>query len=490
MSRARLGLAGLALLLGLAFQGSRGLWEPDEGFYGEVSAEMAAGGDWRIPRLHGQPFLDKPPLLYWCAAAALRLFGQSEWALRLPNALAFACGVLAVAALGRRLAGNAVGDLAGAIQATALAPFLAANVLTPDTLLAALVAAVYWAYAAADAAAEPGRRRLAWLAAGVAAGLGLLAKGPALLVFLPPLAVHRILRRGLGGALREAGPWAAASVALAIGLPWYLWIGRALPGATAYILDNQVWGRLATGTYARNRDPWDAVTIYLPTLALGSLPWGAAALVARCRRGRTPAAPAPWGPHARALLWLWVALPLLVFAASRSRLPFYLLPAFPPLSLLAAGALVRVRAPEHWPRRRRVAAAGWVLCLLAIKGVAAVYPEAHDSRAFARRLLSESGETPRKVVAVDAWRNALPFYGVSGFVWVRGPREDYPFYAPLGTFEEEIAGAVASRSLTIFILQRWSLERTRGQLEAAGLLCRAGSGDEAHAVLYCHGPPV
>lgn len=490
MRPTRLAVAGLALVLGFAFQGARGLWEPDEGFYGQVSAEMAAGEDWRIPRLHGQPFLDKPPLLYWLSAGSLRLLGSSEWALRLPNALVFALTVLAVAALGRRLAGEAVGNLAGVVQATALAPFVGANVLTPDTLLAGLVVAVYWGYAEAEAATEPRRRLLAWLGAGAAGGLGLLAKGPALLVFLPPLAIHLILRRRLGRALRGAGPWLAAAVALAIGLPWYLWIGRALPGAGAYILDSQVWGRLATETYGRNRDAWDAALVYLPTLLVGSLPWSAAAVLASLRQGGAPAPPTPWQPGTTALLWLWVALPLCVFAVAQSRLPLYLLPAFPALSLLAAGALVARRGLERWPLRRWVAVAGWALGLLALKGVAAAYPEAHDSRAFARQLLAEAGEPPRSVVAVDAWRNGLPFYGVPGFEWVRGPREPYPFYAPFETFQEEIDEAASTSGLHVFIVQRWSEERTRGQLEGAGLGCRPGAGNEVHAVFYCRGPRV
>jgi len=487
---ARSGLAVLALVMGLAFQGSRGLWEPDEGFYGQVASEMAAGGDWRIPRLHGQPFLDKPPLLYWLSAGSLRLLGPSEWALRLPNALVFAFTALAVAALGRRLAGEAVGNLAGVVQATALAPFLAANVLTPDTLLAGLVVAVYWGYVEAEAATAPLRRDLAWLGAGVAAGLGILAKGPALLVFLPPLAVHLLIDRRLGRVLRTPGPWLAAAAALAIGLPWYLWIGRALPGASAYILDNQVLGRLATDTYARNHDPWDAVTIYLPTLLLGCLPWGAAALVARFRSGGAPALPRPWRPGAPALLWLWVALPLLVFSAARSRLPLYLLPVFPALSLLAAGALVARRAPQLWPHRHRMAIAGWTLGLLALKGVAAVYPEAHDSRAFAEQLTREAGVPLEDVVAVDAKRNALPFYGVTEFEWVRGARDPYPFFSEFETLEEEIREAVASDETHTFIVQRWSREATRRQLEASGLVCREGTGAGPHAVFFCHGPGV
>ncbi|HLF56618.1 MAG TPA: hypothetical protein VI942_07220, partial [Thermoanaerobaculia bacterium] len=54
----------LALALGLVGQGARGLFEPDEGRSVEIALAMLASGDWLVPRLHGLPYLDKPPLAY------------------------------------------------------------------------------------------------------------------------------------------------------------------------------------------------------------------------------------------------------------------------------------------------------------------------------------------------------------------------------------------------------------------------------------------
>ncbi len=62
------------------------LVNPDEGRYTEVAREMAAGGDWLVPRLNGAPHWAKPPLTYWLTAGSLRLFGATEWAARLPSA--------------------------------------------------------------------------------------------------------------------------------------------------------------------------------------------------------------------------------------------------------------------------------------------------------------------------------------------------------------------------------------------------------------------
>jgi dolichyl-phosphate-mannose-protein mannosyltransferase len=72
---------------------STGLKEPDEGRYAEIGREMAVSNDWLIPHPNGFEHFQKPPLLYWATAASIRIFGATEWAARLPSALA-ATGVL------------------------------------------------------------------------------------------------------------------------------------------------------------------------------------------------------------------------------------------------------------------------------------------------------------------------------------------------------------------------------------------------------------
>ena len=53
-----------------------GLVGPDEPRYASIAREMAAGGDWVTPRLHGEPWFEKPILYYWVAALGYRVFGD------------------------------------------------------------------------------------------------------------------------------------------------------------------------------------------------------------------------------------------------------------------------------------------------------------------------------------------------------------------------------------------------------------------------------
>ena len=66
--------AGLLLLGNLAYP----LVEPDESRYAQIALEMLQSGDFVVPRLQGEPYLDKPPLLYWVTAGSVRLLGPAS----------------------------------------------------------------------------------------------------------------------------------------------------------------------------------------------------------------------------------------------------------------------------------------------------------------------------------------------------------------------------------------------------------------------------
>lgn len=490
----------LLLAFALAFQGTRGLWEPDEGFYGAAAAEMFDRGDWLVPTLEGRPFLDKPPLVYWGGIVGMRLLGRNEWGLRLPLALALVLAAMAVGGIGRTLWNERVGALAALLYATSLGPFLAANVLTPDTLLAGAVAGFYLGYVRAEAADAARGRLGGWLLAGLAAGLGLLAKGPALLLWAAPVPVHLICRRRLGKVLGQPGPWLGALLALALGLPWYVFITRTLPGAFDYIVDSQVVGRLATTTYQRNTDPLDGFAIYLPTVVALSIPWGPLALYRALRAHRSgkrhePTGTVETGRGATLLLLLWILVPLAVLLVARSRLPLYALPMSGALVLAAASVLSSPRQGElAWfgsPARRR-AFALWCVALLAFKSGAALWPSDRDSRAFARDVASAARALPGghfDVVVVDARRSGLDFYLRNEVEQVRGYSEKYPFYSELEPQREEIEEAKRSGEPTLFVFKREYLDRGLAALRGADLDCSPREIDNRqHVIVACPGP--
>lgn len=92
-----------ACLLFLAGLGRRHLWNPDEPRVAGIAAEMARSGDLVFQRLNGQPFLEQPPLYFWAASTAFRLFGENTYAARLISALSAIGGVVIVFLLARSM---------------------------------------------------------------------------------------------------------------------------------------------------------------------------------------------------------------------------------------------------------------------------------------------------------------------------------------------------------------------------------------------------
>src|SRR5262245_40151421 len=183
------------------------LLEPDEGRYAEIPREMLSRGDWIVPRLQGDAYLDKPPLLYWLVMLSYWAFGVHDWAARLVPALAVHLTILLSYLFGRRLLGERAA-FRGALLLT-LTPGLMGmgRILTMDSLLTLWVTLALfagWRALPARSAIDgaEGQRPPASLAGApgwsvvcaVACALGVLTKGPvAILLVIPPLLIHRRL---------------------------------------------------------------------------------------------------------------------------------------------------------------------------------------------------------------------------------------------------------------------------------------------------------
>ena len=76
--------------------GARDLFVPDETRYAEVPREMIASGDWAVPHLNGLRYFENPALGYWVHAASQLLFGENDFAVRLPSALSVGLSALLV----------------------------------------------------------------------------------------------------------------------------------------------------------------------------------------------------------------------------------------------------------------------------------------------------------------------------------------------------------------------------------------------------------
>src|SRR5207244_7940421 len=93
------------------------LLEPEEARYAEIPRQMLADGQWLVPHLNGQPYLDKPPLLYWSVMASYSMFGIHDWSARLAAGLAGWLTVAVAYCWGRRIAGTRAAFLSALVLA-------------------------------------------------------------------------------------------------------------------------------------------------------------------------------------------------------------------------------------------------------------------------------------------------------------------------------------------------------------------------------------
>jgi 4-amino-4-deoxy-L-arabinose transferase-like glycosyltransferase len=323
--------------------GAFGLVGADEPRYAQIGREMLERHDWVTPVLNGQPWLEKPVLLYWNEMISYSLFGVQDWAARVPSAL-FGFGlVLAIFFFMRRFRPGA--EMDAALIAASLAAVIgfgrgaSTDMQVSAPFCVAMLA--WWAWN------ETGKRIwLGWFYTLLA--VGTLAKGPV----APGLAVLIVaayagLRREKNVFLRTL--WLPGFlIYFAVTLPWFIAVQIRTPQFFRVFFIEHNLERFGTNLYQHQQPFW----YYIPVFLVSVLPWtvfAVSALVDACAgcvrlfRDDSDAGAAPNEPEKDAwlsrFLLLWIAIPVVFFSISRSKLPGYILPAIPPVAVLTAAWL-------------------------------------------------------------------------------------------------------------------------------------------------------
>ena len=325
------------------------LLEPDEGRYAQIPKEMFDAGEWVVPTLQGEPYLDKPPLMYWLVMASYKTFGVNESAARLVPAICVHLTILAVYLLGRRSIGERAAFWAAAVLTVSPGFLGVARLLLLDGLLTFCVTT---SVLCGFEAVRSGKLKLGWwVASAIFSGLGFLTKGPISEVLLfPPLLAFA----WLNGSAARVG-WKKLllffGVVLGINLPWYIAVYMHQPA----FLKHFFWEHNVM-RFVRPFDHLQPVWYYVPILLGGFLP-GVVLFVPYLRNLLFGTPDTAANRSAAGGFWLLSGLwCLFFFSCSGSKLPTYILPAFPPLCL-ALGEFV---ARSRWDKL--VATRGIIAC--------------------------------------------------------------------------------------------------------------------------------
>lgn len=328
----------LALLTLTICLGSLGapLLEPTEARYALIAAEMLERNTWFVPYLNHEPYLDKPPLLYWALMFSYSLFGISDAAARVVPTLCSLGTVMIAWSWLRLTSGARAALLATTVFVLSPRAMYYMQMVAMDALIGlAAIATISSLHMAL------GRDRIVsrWLIPATLATLtGVMAKGPVILIVTLVPAGLALLVTQHHKRLPWLGAWLTASI-LGSSI-CFIGLDQASPGFSHHFLFRHNIQRFSTPF--DHEGPW---WYHLPGTILGALPW-------------TLLIPIIWWQSRRNVLGserstapAWVAfsfvIGLLFFSVAGSKRPSYCT-AFLPQGCLALGLFLDRLLPNGW----------------------------------------------------------------------------------------------------------------------------------------------
>ncbi len=352
----------------------------DEARFVQATRQMLESQDFVQIRFQNKPRHKKPIGIYWLQAAAVKMTGSSRanhvWPYRLPSLLGALAAVLLTFGFGKNLFDRNTGLLAAMLTASSLLLVVEAHMATTDAALLATVVAAQGALAILYVRTRRGEA-FGWgmpILFWTAQGIGILIKGPitpliSLVTILTLIAVDRQV--SLLRSLRL--PLGIPLVAVIV-CPWAIAITLATDGAFfGDALRSDLLPKLISGHESHGFLPGYYLLLIALTFWPGSLFLGPALRQAWKRRSEME----------ERFCLAWVIPVWLVFELVPTKLPHYILPIFPALSLITARLLI-TGTRDAWDLSRwglaRFGFVLWVLVSVILGAAVVAFPVYIDGR--------------------------------------------------------------------------------------------------------------
>jgi 4-amino-4-deoxy-L-arabinose transferase-like glycosyltransferase len=401
------------------------LIDRDEPRFAEASREMIQRGDFVVPRFNREYRFDKPPLIYWCQAAAYKLLGQNEFAARLPAVIFTIATAALLLGWTRKLSDPGVGVYTAIIFVTSLQVLIHGRMALADMPMIFFVTAAGWSGWELTRPGTPGLNRW-WFVFFGSLALGFLAKGPvAWLPLVGVLVAHwrrpdqfRVswpaIILGSLASLAVIAIWGVPALVATDGQFFFVGIGRHVVFRSLGIMEGHGgagWiGYLLT------------LPLYLLTFFFSFFPWAFSVPPAllRWRASRVQ-------NHFEWYLLVQAAIVFAVFTLVRTKLPHYILPAIPLLSLWLARQRQATPGAATWLSRRArlMCVLGFAITLI---GFSLVRPYFAVARLFQQTRSLCSADTRLATVGFDEPSVVWQFRKVStNYVQHLSPDQALPF---------------------------------------------------------------
>jgi 4-amino-4-deoxy-L-arabinose transferase-like glycosyltransferase len=384
-----------ALYLGTA-QGSALVDDDIDAAHALVAREMLQRHDYAVLYMDGIRYLIRPPMHFWLVGASYALLGETEFATRLPVALAMVGLVLLTFEFGRRFFSDRAGLYGALAVATSVGMFIFTRDMIPEAIYGLEFTAIFYLFLRSwTGSLDP--RWGYWGAAAVCA-LAALTRGPIGVLFPAGALAGFITLTRSWGRWRELRLVSSAAIFLVIAAPWHIITGLRAPGFFWVYFINEHINR-ALGT--RLPHDYSAVPLWLWWLEHFAwlFPWSFFAPLALRELPR----PKTWGremhlaAQARLLLFVWAGIILLFFSVEGgSRMEYYSFGAWPALALLLGLGIADAEATNHpW--------LSWTSRALAGLGVVFAFAAGIFAWVF-------SGVSPSRSLSSDLHMRGAEFY--------------------------------------------------------------------------------
>jgi 4-amino-4-deoxy-L-arabinose transferase-like glycosyltransferase len=336
-----------SLYLGTA--GSPALDDDDvDAAHAMVSQEMLQRNDFVVPYMDGIRYLIRPPMHFWMVAASYKLLGESEFATRLPLALAMVGLVLLSFEFGRRFFSQRAGLYGALAVATSAGMFIFTRNMIPEAIYALAFEGIFYLFLRSwTGSLDP---RLGYWGAAALCGFAVLTRALIGVLFPGAAIVAFITLTGGWRRWRELRLFSSSAIFLAIAAPWHILIGMRTPGFFWEYFINEHINR-ALGT--RLPHDYSAVPLWawLGAIMIWLFPWSFfLPLAVRA----VPFSPNEWrkemdpGGQAALLLFAWAAVILLFFSfESGSRVDYYSFGSWPAICMLIGLGIAQAEKSGH-----------------------------------------------------------------------------------------------------------------------------------------------
>ena len=416
-------IGALAALAALAGVFSMPPLDRDESRFAQATAQMLETGDFVRINFQDEPRHKKPVGIHWMQAAVVAVVSSAEardiWAYRLPSVIGVILAALATFWAGTRLVGREAAFAGAALFSVTVLLGIEGGIAKTDAMLAGLTTLAM----AALASIRTGGGKTSAIIFWVAMGLGILIKGP-VTPMVAGLAIIAIAawERKLNW-LKPLAFWPGPILMVAIALPWLVAVQIATDGGfLREALGDDLGPKLVSGHERHGGLPGYHLLL-LPLLffpAIFFLPAGVARLVGALRgRESGDSAAGVDGAGAARFLICWAVPTWLVFEILPTKLPHYVLPAYPALALAAGLGWLEMKRAGAWLKWSGWGLAGFAggVFAIALPALFVVYGATFSPEAVR---LSMQGFEAGIRFGVDPVLSAQVFLGAAIFITLFG----------------------------------------------------------------------